>query len=219
LVLFPGLGADARLFGRQQDGFPDLVVPPWLEPRSRESLEDYGQRMAQTIEPHDRLYIGGASFGGMVALEAAQHLPTRGVILLGSCVSPASIPPRHRLAARVCAVLPCAMMRWCPMTGPLLTHMLGAGRGRAERDLLLDMFKASPAPFIRWGCRAMCAWRGRADATLPVWHIHGAADRMIPVRYVRPTRVVPGAGHVLTMTHPDEVNAFIVDIVNSEHEG
>ena len=44
---------------------------------------------------------------------------------------------------------------------------------------------------------------------MPIHHIHGGDDRLIPVRRVNPDRVVEGAGHLLNLTHPDAVNDFL----------
>src|SRR5213076_2537842 len=84
LVLFPGLGADGRLFEPQREAFPHLKVPQWLEPRLRESLSEYGRRMAEGVveEPGVPVYLGGASFGGAVALEVARHVRPRAVFLI-----------------------------------------------------------------------------------------------------------------------------------------
>jgi len=70
LVLLPGAGASGALFEPLRRSFERLVVPPWLTPLRRESLEDYGRRMAATIPCEEPFYLGGVSFGGMVALEA-----------------------------------------------------------------------------------------------------------------------------------------------------
>jgi len=67
IVLFPGLGADARLFREEQARFPNLTVVSWIEPRGPESLADYAARMASDVSELHPSYIGGASFGGMVA--------------------------------------------------------------------------------------------------------------------------------------------------------
>jgi pimeloyl-ACP methyl ester carboxylesterase len=34
-------------------------------------------------------------------------------------------------------------------------------------------------------------------------------DRIIPARRVEADRVIPGAGHLLTLSHPEAVNAFL----------
>ena len=88
LVLLPGLGTTGELFRPQRRAFPDLEVPPWLDPHRGESLPGYGRRMAAALAPGPSdLVLGGVSFGGMVALEMARHLPTRAVGLIASCVS------------------------------------------------------------------------------------------------------------------------------------
>jgi pimeloyl-ACP methyl ester carboxylesterase len=46
-----------------------------------------------------------------------------------------------------------------------------------------------------------------------VHHLHGAADRTFPVRYTHPDVILPHAGHVLPLTHPAEVNAFIAGVL------
>ena len=51
LILLPGLGADRRLLEPQRREFPQLVVPPWIPPRTDESLPDYAARMAETVKP------------------------------------------------------------------------------------------------------------------------------------------------------------------------
>ena len=44
---------------------------------------------------------------------------------------------------------------------------------------------------------------------MPICHIHGDRDRLIPLHRVRPDHVVPGAGHLLNLTHGEAVNAFL----------
>ena len=50
LVLLPGLTAEVRLLEPQRQAFQGLIVPPWIEPRPRESLPHYARRMACTLE-------------------------------------------------------------------------------------------------------------------------------------------------------------------------
>ena len=87
LILLPGLGADHRLLEPQRAAFPQLVVPPWIPPRKRESLPQYAARMAETVTPSRDvpLILGGVSFGGMLAYEMARYLKPDAVVLIASC--------------------------------------------------------------------------------------------------------------------------------------
>ena len=48
-----------------------------------------------------------------------------------------------------------------------------------------------------------------------VHHIHGDRDRMMPLRRVRPDHVVRGGGHLINLTHADEVNAYMAEKIRS----
>ena len=40
-------------------------------------------------------------------------------------------------------------------------------------------------------------------------HIHGSSDRLLPIRVVQPTAVVPGGGHFINVTHAEQVNVCV----------
>ena len=69
LVLLPGLGADQRLFNLQFAAFPDLAIPRWPVVRESDTLPEFAARLARDIPQRDPLFVGGSSFGGMVALD------------------------------------------------------------------------------------------------------------------------------------------------------
>ena len=73
LILLSGMGADGRLFREQRGCFPNLITPDWIPHRRGDTLASYAERMARHIDPGCPCYVGGASFGGMVALEIARH--------------------------------------------------------------------------------------------------------------------------------------------------
>jgi pimeloyl-ACP methyl ester carboxylesterase len=76
---------------------------------------------------------------------------------------------------------------------------------------------ASPS-FLKWGLGAIASWKP-SPVSAPVHQIHGGADRLIPVRRVKADVVVPGAGHLLSLTHPVEVNAFLMTALSWESMG
>lgn len=210
LILFSGMGADERVFAPQKAAFPHLIVPRWLPPTHRESLSSYAARLVRVIDPGRPFFIGGASFGGMVAVEAARHLPhVLGCFLIGSVCSPHELPARVRCmrpAARVAHRLP---FGWMPPVARRVVPVLDRWSSPAACGMARQVADSDPA-FLRWACGAVLTWEpGDVEPACPVHHIHGDRDPILPCRLTRPDVVVPRGGHVLTLSHPEEVNQFI----------
>ena len=76
-LLLPGMTPDDRIFDRLAALLPNVTVLDWLEPQADESLAVYAERLAAAI-PTSQCFIGGVSFGGIVALELSQIICPRG---------------------------------------------------------------------------------------------------------------------------------------------
>jgi pimeloyl-ACP methyl ester carboxylesterase len=74
IIMLSGMGADARVFESQIESIPQMMVPAWIDPLPIESLASYAARLADKINPGEACFVGGASFGGFVALEMIRHL-------------------------------------------------------------------------------------------------------------------------------------------------
>jgi len=207
LVFLPGLGADARLFVRQQNAFKKIIIPQWLPPFQNESLAAYARRWAGELRLPQGCILVGISFGGMLALEMAPLVMPKCVLLIGSCRSPSSIPWVLKMVGR--------LPGW-PALGKILARTLPFGRGwflgvdrKEDLDLLMKMYLDAPNSFLQWTVRAILSWKGYAGKGTKIYHIHGTNDRLIPFRNVKPDAVVQGGGHTIVLSHPKEVNAFI----------
>jgi pimeloyl-ACP methyl ester carboxylesterase len=209
IVMLSGMAADERLFGPQLACFPRLRVQPWIEPHPRESLRQYAARLAPLVDPGRPFLIGGASFGGIVALEIAARLPVLGCVLIGSVRAPTELPLRWRVSWPVTAFGPDRLATLAQLAAQFGYPLLSGGTRRRLRRL------AQPeASFVRWAMCAVTHWRPRpATARVPVFQIHGALDRTLPAALTRPDVVVPSGGHALTLFSPTAVNAFLADVV------
>jgi pimeloyl-ACP methyl ester carboxylesterase len=211
IILLSGMAADEHLFDEQLASFPNLRVQPWVPPLPGESLRGYAERLTPLVDPGRPCLLGGASFGGVVALEIAAHLPALGCILIGSIRSPSGLPLRWRMLFPVAALGPEALNVLLGMAAWLGRPVLTA---RTRR--WLQRLSRPEAAFVRWAICALIRWRPSAAIRhVRVFHIHGAADRVFPVGLARADVVVAGGAHALSIFNPWEVNEFIAGAVRA----
>jgi pimeloyl-ACP methyl ester carboxylesterase len=212
LILFPGLGVNEKLFEPQQPILAKIIVPPWPTPRVDESLESYVHRIVASLPPLPKDYwIGGVSFGGIIALEAAKLLNPRGVFVIASSVHWHELSFTSRILARIAPYLPPFLVAAMLKIAPMLMRIAGRP-DRRERELLLDLLRHSDIPLTRWGPTHISGYEFSNDLKCPIYRIHGADDRIIP--FPRKSNVdlaVAGAGHVVNVTHASVVNQFIAE--------
>ena len=214
LILLPGLGADARMFETQRERFPHLEVPDWLDPHKRETLESYGQRFAESLEYDENCIVGGTSFGGMLAVEMSRHITPRKLILIGSALSFSEITFLLRTVSRLARWMPPSAFRLGVLQTRLTARWFGL-QTQAQRQLSNQMMSDAAPAFVRWGCIALSNWSG-LSTELPIARLHGAEDRIIPPLNDGSQTLIPEAGHVPSMSHPQAVNDWLeTELVSS----
>jgi pimeloyl-ACP methyl ester carboxylesterase len=206
LILLSGLAADATVFAPQRLVFPQLSVPEWIAPLMDETLSSYAERFAEAIRPAGACVIGGASFGGIVALEMARFLQPRAILLVGSVRGPHELPRRVRIWRKMrpaLPLLPIAPLQWSAGSASAarrwLPHLAGVAR----------QFNQADEAVFRWSLAQLLAWNASPTVDCPIYQIHGDCDRVLPISRTRPDRIIQGGGHVISLTHAREVNAFI----------
>jgi pimeloyl-ACP methyl ester carboxylesterase len=209
LILLSGMGADGRLFREQRACFRNLITPDWIRYRRDDSLASYAERMARRIDPGCACYLGGASFGGMVALEMARHLDTTACFLIGSIRSSSQLPPRIRVLQPLARLVPEAcggVPVWLAKAlKPLSKRLLSPAA-----NSMLHQLADTDGRFLRWASLAILRWDPEPNQwSVPVHQIHGDRDRVLPHHLTKPDVLVPGAGHLLPLTHPQAVNEFL----------
>lgn len=203
IIFMPGLNGDARVFAPQLDRFPSLIVARWEPPLQSDSLAAYAARLARSLDPNGPCLVGGVSFGGIVALEMARNLDARACLLIASSRDVEGLPAAIRLLRPVAAVASAASLN-CAI------HRGGSVAASSSRRLRRRIVRLSPEElrFRRWALKALLTWRP-PSLSCPVLQIHGECDSTFAPSRSRADVVVPNAGHLLTLTHADQVNAFI----------
>jgi len=208
LILFPGLAADANIFVPQKIAFPQLVVPQWPMPLRGESLDAYCDRLAEKLRPGAEGVIGGASFGGIVALHVAQRVGPRAVLLIGSVRAPDELPRYARWARpfrRLVWLLPVRLLKllFAPLAMPLARRWAPRLYGLARQ------FRNCNPAVLKWSLWQLLAWSSKPTVACPVYHIHGNRDIVLPIGRTQPSDFIQSGGHLISLSHAAEVNDFI----------
>ncbi len=201
-----GLGADRRVFKyiSLPDGF-EIVYIDWILPLKAESLQDYAWRLAGAIDHTKPFVLLGLSLGGMIVSEIAKkYKPV--ITILVSSVPVASQLPRYLLAIgklHIQHLVPSQIVKSAVLIKRLFTI-----ETTADKKLIIQMLKDTDMRFIRWSAEAIAGWKNK---TLPVpyIHIHGVQDRILPIRFTKPTYIVQKGGHLIIMSKAAEINQII----------
>lgn len=209
--LIPGLGTDARLFNNMADLLDDYEVIEHPVPHVDETIEQYALRLGAGISAGSPVVLGGVSFGGMLSAILSETLRPRAVVLMSSTHRPSALSRQTRAFEGASRILTDTMADWLTQI-TWRSMALYEGLDAPSAALFREMGRQTPLPLIRGAARMMMQWQRAPNLSCPRFHLHGSRDRLILCRHILPARVVPGAGHLLNLTHPAELRSFIQDV-------
>lgn len=215
LFLLPGLGADEQLF-REIEDVGITVVPVKLPPPTdHETFIEYSSRIGALLQLRPEDWIGGNSFGSLVAADIARRRPVAGLVLIGGALTPTTISLPFRLAALVSRGVPWLLVRPL-LENKFLLRLLFGQTGPHHLSLLTDMLARTPSSLLKNGIRLLAQYRPVTQPQCPVFAIHGEHDQLMAPPEVLNCNTVPGAGHALVLTHAAAVREFLRNIVSPE---
>ncbi|MBE0585891.1 MAG: alpha/beta hydrolase [Desulfofustis sp.] len=197
-LLLPGLGADATMYpSRDYANLYRLTIAEWPVYNGEETLAAVARRVIDEHGIGREMVVGGASLGGMVALEIAKIAGNGTVILIGSATSPSEVNPVLQKLSHLADYTPIRMFQ--ALAGKINEH---------HGSDLLAMFERADSRFVTAMCRAIFDWEGRAAYRGTVCRIHGQKDKVIlPPK--DDGELITDGGHLISMTHAPLVAAFV----------
>ena len=232
LVFLPGLGADHRLFKYQTAAFPNSYAADWIDPLPNESLEQYAVRFAGAVRaklevrPTAPVVVCGLSLGGMAAPYVARELGASGCVLLASIRKPEEFPRWYYVYWLVARLCPLLLHTWLFIARLFIRFFLcfpWLVRCSVEPKIIRS-FAETPLFRLAGLARMMFDWAYRRrlpeekEAIIfdkPTLHIHGTDDWLLPIRRTNPDIYIKGGGHLLAITHSEEINEMITRFVDT----
>ncbi|MBD3402289.1 alpha/beta hydrolase [candidate division GN15 bacterium] len=205
-----GLGADERVFKNVDLPNRTLHHVRWIDPREDESLAGYVGRLSEQVAIEPPPVLLGVSFGGVVALEMSRLVSPALTILVSSVREPHQIPWYYRWAAGP------GLHKLTPVnisqhTAPIIKYFNGVITEEDEQ-LLEAMIIDTDTHFSRWAVDRLLHWSG-CDPIGEVVHVHGTADRLLPIRYVAPDIRIEAGTHLMVINRAGDVSRIIETIL------
>jgi pimeloyl-ACP methyl ester carboxylesterase len=204
-----GLGADSTVFDQLDLSFCEPVFLDWITPLKKESLEHYALRLAESIREPDATIVG-LSMGGMMATEIVKAHPRMKAIIISSNKSSTEFPAFTRFSIRYFPLYQLTTKWILRLIFPLTCWFLGANE--QDKKHLWKMIERRDMAFIKWCIWAIGRWR--SDSPRPnVVHVHGTADKLLPIRYVHPEHRVNGGTHLMIRNRAKEIAGLLQSLI------
>ena len=197
VYFMPGLAASTSIFERivlPEDQF-EIVLLEWIIPIPNESISDYVIRLSKFIQ-HDNPVLIGVSFGGVIVQEMAKVIPVRKTIIISSVKSNKEFPRRLKIAksTKVYKLLPTGLVQ-----NVEAISKFAYGDTVKQRLKLYDRYLCvRDKCYLDWAIETIIHW-DRAEPDPAIIHIHGDADDVFPIKYIKNSIVVKGGTHIMIL--------------------
>jgi pimeloyl-ACP methyl ester carboxylesterase len=205
-----GLGADESAFKKLKIPGHELRVINWKEPLKNETISEYAIRLCAEVKEENPVMMG-LSFGGMMCIEMAKHIPVSRIILISSIKSKAELPGWMKGVGKLKLnkVVP---VRSYKLTEFIQNYFLGAN-SREEKEMVRRSRKQATTTYTHWAVNEVMNWQNEwYPGTLH--HIHGTKDRIFNYRNIHNALLVNDGGHFMIVNKHQEISEILNNLLN-----
>ncbi|WP_299148340.1 alpha/beta hydrolase [uncultured Dokdonia sp.] len=214
VYLMPGMAANPSIF--ENISLPSASYTThlleWQLPEPGESLSQYALRMTQFIK-HDDIVLLGVSFGGVLVQEMAKHIKVRKLILVSTVKSKYELPRRMKLSRKLklYKALPASLIE---DVDKLAKYAFGETI-KNRVDLYQKYLSMNDRRYMKWAVKEMVCW-DQETPTENAIHIHGTADKVFPVKYIKNCIEVQDGTHIMVITRAKWFNEHLPKLIENE---
>ncbi|MDD2675714.1 alpha/beta hydrolase [Flavobacterium petrolei] len=211
VYLMPGLASSAAIFERivlPEDTF-EIHLLEWEIPLDHESLTDYAKRISAKVI-HKNPVLIGVSFGGILVQEMAKYVEARKVIIISSVRCNSEFPRRLKIAKTTKAYKLIPMSLFANIES---LAKFSFGEKVNQRLKLYEKFlSVRDIRYLNWAVEQVILW-DRTVSDENVIHIHGDADDVFPIKYIKNCITVKGGTHIMILNKYKWLNENLPSII------
>ncbi len=210
VYVIPGFGMNERhLRGLKFDGY-QVEVLEWESISTINTYQEYAEKVFYPkIDREKPSIIVGYSMGGMVAVELAEMIHAKKLILISSAKNRNELPQKKLTLIKILGGKRLGTAKMLKRLTPLAKMM-----GKEYFGLLQASLKDIPEGIISFGIEAMIHWDRIDDPSIKYLHIHGKKDRLLPIKHVSNKVILPYGHFLLSGSGIKRVNERIERFLN-----
>lgn len=194
-----------------------VIALDWIPAIEHESIPAYASRLGQHIDTSEPFQLVGLSFGGMVAAEMAKVVKPLQTIIISSVPTAKEIPWYFKAAGffRLPDLVPTPFLKTAAinLANPLAYWFFGA-QTKEERGLLKQILKDTDSSFLKWALRAIISWDS-TDRPENLVQIHGAMDRVLPLRFTTPDYLLQKGAHLMVLSEAGPLSSLLTQVLDT----
>lgn len=206
VFMISGLGADGRLFKNIHLPNHAVTLTETLPVQDTDMIATYAQRIIDQyqIKPGD--VVIGVSLGGIITIEIAKRVALAHAVLISSIKTIDEAPEYFRFfrTVPVYHLIPDQLFS----VGSSMFKTIFGAMAPEDLELFKTMLKDASPQFMRWAMHAVLHWDNQLVPP-NVYHIHGDADLVFPIRGIRDAVVIKGGTHIMVFDRADEINSLL----------
>jgi hypothetical protein len=139
-----------------------------------------------------------------------KKIDTEKVILIASAKTKTEIPFYYRLAGqlKIHKLLPTTLLK----KSNFISNWLFGVTSSFDKELLKTILKETDSTFLTWAIDKIVGWANETKLE-NLKHIHGTADRILPIRFVNCDFKVNNGGHFMTLNKANELIKLLRELV------
>ena len=208
IYFLSGLGADEKVFAKLTLDTTKFNIRHirWIRPLKKETMRDYASRLTAQIDTTKRFHLVGLSFGGIMASVLSEIIHPEQIVIISSTSTGIPVSRFYQNLIRFFLL--------SPLSGPILKSSNSIvydyfGANTPEMNALLkQILKDTDTKFLKWALIRMGSWH-REEKVAGIYHIHGTADKLIPIKLVKPDVKIQGGGHLMVFAQHDQISALL----------
>lgn len=211
VYLFPGQGADGRLFKHLEvpSGY-DTVHISYPVPEKHETMAEYACRFIEEIDHSTPYILMGVSLGGMICTELTDTIAPLKTIVISSAKTTCELPDRYTFQQHLHLnrIIPKGMTKG----GARVLQGIVEPDRKHDKETFVEMLKAKDPLYLKRTVDMIINWE-RTTYSDKIVHIHGEKDHTIPIKNIQYDYLVEDGSHMMIITRAGEINLIIAKIL------